>query len=839
MIRNANNNEFIIRPRVTAILTQAVKKPLTIICAGMGCGKTRAVYDFTQECGIAVMWIQFTPMDNAGIRLWDKFVSAIAPINKPFALELQKLGYPDTEDKLNIYFDIQDRKHKGIPCIFVVDDFHHAKDPGVLKVMERIINNTQKNRSIILISRELPQINISSLMARDNIYIINEAELNFTENEISQYLIDHGLGTEIHNLETIYSDTNGWAFLMNFIMRMLKKSPGYMGYVNDAVKREVLQLIEMEVWNIISERLRQFLLRLSLITHYSGELVNILAGNDEGLLSELRRQNAFIRFNEHMSSWHIYPYLLDFLSSKQSLLSDHEKRETYQITADWCLRNNFIIDALLYYEKTGDYETIIRVLFSRQPQFISDNAPQLAGIFSRAPEDIYDRVTFAAVLRMQIAYYLYGLKKASELADYYEAKYLSLPEDGVFKNKNLGSVYYFQGFLRLVESTFNDRYDFDKYFAKQYDCLKDDPIDAKCWYQHPTGLWTNIAGASRKGAPQEFAEAMTRSSEYLQKSVNGMTAGFDDLCRGELLFYQGDINQSKILVGEALKKAQKYNQLTIIHRAMFYIIRIAVFQGDYATTESMIKEMEKRLVHNEYFSCIINCEISIAWFYCMLRRPETIPNWLKEKFASYIHASTPENFGNQIKARYYYLINNYIPLLAYMEDKKRRESILFERIEMLAMEACVRYKMNDKAAALKILLEAYKNAAPNGIVMPFIELGKDMRTLISFAESCPGCDIPKDWLKNIKYKASAYARNQLLIMSDYAKRNELGGSIALSLRENEILQKMYEGFPNAEIAARLNLSINTVKMHISSIYNKLGARNKADVFRIAAERNLL
>jgi len=50
---------------------------------------------------------------------------------------------------------------------------------------------------------------------------------------------------------------------------------------------------------------------------------------------------------------------------------------------------------------------------------------------------------------------------------------------------------------------------------------------------------------------------------------------------------------------------------------------------------------------------------------------------------------------------------------------------------------------------------------------------------------------------------------------------------------------MYEGLSNSEIAAKLNLSINTVKMHVGGIYNKLGARNKADVFRIAAEHNFI
>jgi len=258
VLPQSNNNGYFIRPRINNLLTQAVKKPLTIICAGMGCGKTRAVYDFTQECGIPVAWIQFTNTDNIGLRLWENFVRSIAQINKPLAAELKKLGFPDTEDKINMYLSVRSPKLKGVPCIFVFDDFHLVKDTAVLRFIERAINNLADNTSVIIISRSLPQINISSLMVRDNIYIVNEAELNFTENELSQFLMEQGLGAEINNIKKIYNDTNGWTFLINFVIRMLKKTPGYLGYVSDAIKHDILQLIEMEVWNTISERLKRF-----------------------------------------------------------------------------------------------------------------------------------------------------------------------------------------------------------------------------------------------------------------------------------------------------------------------------------------------------------------------------------------------------------------------------------------------------------------------------------------------------------------------------------------------------------------------------------------------------
>ena len=47
------------------------------------------------------------------------------------------------------------------------------------------------------------------------------------------------------------------------------------------------------------------------------------------------------------------------------------------------------------------------------------------------------------------------------------------------------------------------------------------------------------------------------------------------------------------------------------------------------------------------------------------------------------------------------------------------------------------------------------------------------------------------------------------------------------------------GLSRSEIAANRDLSINTVKMAINTIYSKLGARNLADLIRIAVERKII
>ena len=48
----------------------------------------------------------------------------------------------------------------------------------------------------------------------------------------------------------------------------------------------------------------------------------------------------------------------------------------------------------------------------------------------------------------------------------------------------------------------------------------------------------------------------------------------------------------------------------------------------------------------------------------------------------------------------------------------------------------------------------------------------------------------------------------------------------LSERELEVLQLIADGLTNPEIATRLFLSLNTVKVHTRNIYGKLDAHNR-------------
>jgi DNA-binding NarL/FixJ family response regulator len=61
----------------------------------------------------------------------------------------------------------------------------------------------------------------------------------------------------------------------------------------------------------------------------------------------------------------------------------------------------------------------------------------------------------------------------------------------------------------------------------------------------------------------------------------------------------------------------------------------------------------------------------------------------------------------------------------------------------------------------------------------------------------------------------------------------------LTAREIDVLELLAEGLPNKAIAARLHISDQTVKFHVSSICSKLPAANRTEAVRHAIRRGII
>jgi two-component system, NarL family, response regulator YdfI len=77
------------------------------------------------------------------------------------------------------------------------------------------------------------------------------------------------------------------------------------------------------------------------------------------------------------------------------------------------------------------------------------------------------------------------------------------------------------------------------------------------------------------------------------------------------------------------------------------------------------------------------------------------------------------------------------------------------------------------------------------------------------------------------------------VYDDRALEVETGLSEEMTSRETEVLRMLAEGLVNKDIATRLGISEHTVKFHISSILDKLGASTRTEAVALGIRRGLI
>ncbi len=65
------------------------------------------------------------------------------------------------------------------------------------------------------------------------------------------------------------------------------------------------------------------------------------------------------------------------------------------------------------------------------------------------------------------------------------------------------------------------------------------------------------------------------------------------------------------------------------------------------------------------------------------------------------------------------------------------------------------------------------------------------------------------------------------------------GKMELTAAEQRVTALLAQGLSNKEIAARLCVSPNTVRTHVSHVLAKLGVRNRAQVVLVMVQRDLI
>jgi LuxR family maltose regulon positive regulatory protein len=152
-------------------------------------------------------------------------------------------------------------------------------------------------------------------------------------------------------------------------------------------------------------------------------------------------------------------------------------------------------------------------------------------------------------------------------------------------------------------------------------------------------------------------------------------------------------------------------------------------------------------------------------------------------------------------------------------------------IEILMLQALAFQAGGDPAQAMIPLEKAFTLAEPGGFIRIFVDEGSPMAHLLYEARER---NILPDYAGRLLAAFSVAQPEQSTASKTPPKKSEWVEP--LSERELEVLQLIAEGLTNQEIATRLFLTLNTVKVHTRNIYGKLGVNNRTQA--VARVRDL-
>lgn len=151
-------------------------------------------------------------------------------------------------------------------------------------------------------------------------------------------------------------------------------------------------------------------------------------------------------------------------------------------------------------------------------------------------------------------------------------------------------------------------------------------------------------------------------------------------------------------------------------------------------------------------------------------------------------------------------------------------------VAVLALESLLHDARGCRTAALATLRRAVELGAPRGFVRTFLDCGPAMLELLKLLARNGVAPV---YLARMA-EANAIAPSLPTLVPPAISRTPTYA--ALTQRETEVLTLLAERWSNQEIATKLVVTVNTVRKHTSTIYDKLGVGSRRDA--VAAGRAL-
>lgn len=825
-------NGMLERPRLNKIFTSALEYDLVTVVAGPGYGKTQALARFAQGIPGRLVWFHFEELDNNLQRFWRSLTKAVQYELPTLADYMQNASFPQSVEELDVFLRFfADLLYEGEQVVFIVDDYGDVTEPRVLHFFNTIQRVNYENFCLMLVSNRRGGLNADGMINAASLCSITTEDMRFDEDEVAHYLQAHHMQLSAAEQRSLMEETDGWPFALYHYVRQVEAMPRVQPVVSHLAL--AAEFFENNLFKNFTPQIQQLLVLFSQFPWFSVGIIQQMAPDNATEVMDEMGRNTFIVYDYIRGLFVFQAMYHRFLQLKHELVPKQELHRYCNLAANWFLDNGHVFEAIEGFHRADNYEGLVRSMaFIPKNRIPVSSSDTLLGYLNQIPTEWRLANPYTDLCRAYFYLNRADLNSAQaillDLAGRIEA------DERPPMRQLLGEAHAVLGDIsvQLNTTAFPTHYRLAAQLLPDGSAIHRDSVS----YVDNNDIF--FLPDDTPGSMQHITRLFFESSADHEVEAGPYGYGLEWQFAAEAAYYSADTDRALECAHKAIYKAGERGQWDIVCNAYLILMRIAVFYGDLAQVNEALNSVQLLSDTHAHPAITPIRDTMVTWYHLHIGNGKLVSNWVIQKAEEDEYPLTSAR-SRLLTAYSLYSDGQYrhaVVLLDKLLETALQRRIWTVRLTALILQAVCQHKLGEHTTALDTFHLAYLMGHNNSIVMPFVEFGNVMRTLVEAARRDAPERFDAAWLDDIYLKASSCAKRMASLASQYAsdhRQQRSTGGTTLSKREQEVLNYLAQGQTREEIGELMGISVNGVKKHINGIYNKLGAINRADAIRIA------
>lgn len=447
--------DLVTRERLIERLNREAERPLILVCAPAGFGKTTLIGSWLErmdsdpgklEVTFPSAWLSLDENDSDLTVFMRYCIAALRSVipeactQTAALLQARQLPPPAV---LHAIFS-NDLAQLPTECILVLDDYQTIQGTEVHDLLGNLVRHWPDPLHLVLLSRISPPIPLGSLRAKGLLTEVRTRDLRFTPEETAAYLRLSQAHLSQKALPLLEERFEGWPAGLHLAALSLRSKDSQES-VLEALSREDANITGYLVDEVLAHQLpaiHSFLLRTSILDRFCASLCEAVVGGTDpawsaqACLERIERSELFIVSLDDQGVWYRYHHLFQQLL-QQHLYAEAPADQVSQLhrqASVWFETHQLLDEALQHALAAGDMDLACRQIGAGMCAVLNrEDRATLDHWLRMMPEEIVQQRAVLLMVRawaLQFAWRL-GLQvqvvqRAEELLD--SAQAAPLPE---------------------------------------------------------------------------------------------------------------------------------------------------------------------------------------------------------------------------------------------------------------------------------------------------------------------------------------------------------------------------------------------------------------------------